>query len=140
MTWDPLQESGLLPDSPGFLTYSVPPGKRVRIDFSVLPGTWYENAVVIYSRETLEPLIERGNYARNLDDYISDNSANGNPLDLLLTAWHKNSPPRANVPWGPSTRNAIATGDNLRIIGWKDNNDPNVPFTANITVRIIDLE
>jgi hypothetical protein len=44
------------------------------------------------------------------------------------------------VPWGPSTRNAIATGDNLRIIGWKDNNDPNVPFTANITVRIIDLE
>jgi|688.fasta_scaffold217054_3 hypothetical protein len=140
MAWDPLKESGLTPSAPGFFTYSVPPRKRVKLDFSVLPGTWWENALVVYSRETLEPLLERGNYARVLDDFISDNSANDNPLELLFTAWHKNSPPKASVAWGSSTRNKVATGDSLTIIGWHDNNDPTHPFAANITVRIIDLD
>jgi hypothetical protein len=139
MAWDPLKDSGLFPNAAGFYEYTVPARKRVLFDFSMLNGTWWENAIVIYSRETLEPIVERGNYARNLEDWISDNSSSDNPLDYLITAWHKNSPPRSREPWHQSNTNKVEQGDNLVITGWSDTNGRS-PFTANIWVRIIILD
>jgi hypothetical protein len=140
MVWNPLKDSGLTPDSSGFYTYTVPATTRVSLDFSVLDGTYWENAVVVYSRQTLEPIIERGNYDRSLDQFISDNSASGSPLDLLFTAWHKNSPPDSDEPWSPSTRMKADAAANVKILGWHDNNDPTDSFASNITVRIIVLD
>ena len=105
-------------DFAGTHTITVLPTQRLILRFSV--NAWWENAILIYSKQTLQLLAERGNYSRSLTDYITDNSANPEPLEILVTAWHKTSPPKASNPWIQSTRFKVTEGDHILIVGFND--------------------
>jgi hypothetical protein len=65
-------------------------------------------------------MTERGNYNRSQEEYVTDNSGSDEPLTILVTAWHKPSPPKASVPWIQSMKFKISEGDNIIIIGFND--------------------
>jgi hypothetical protein len=105
-------------DFGGTHTILVPPTQRILLRFSF--SAWWENAILLYSKQTLQLLAERGNYNRSRDDYITDNSGSDEPLELLVTAWHKKSPPKASASWHQSKRFKLSEGDHILIIGFND--------------------
>ncbi|MEB7455148.1 hypothetical protein [Lysinibacillus sphaericus] len=74
----------------------INPGAKVIYRFSF--DAWFENAVIIYDMEFLDPLAERGNYSRTMDDFEFKNDSNKH-VEHIITGWHKGSPPKASKPW-----------------------------------------
>lgn len=62
---------------------------------------------------------KKRNYARSNPDYVTDNSGNAEPLEILVTEWHKH-PPKASEPWRQSKRLRVTEGDHLVIVGFND--------------------
>jgi hypothetical protein len=105
-------------DFGGSHTITVPPRQRLLLRFS-FSARW-ENAIIVYSKQTLEQLAERGNYNRSLEDFITDNSGSEEPLEILITAWHKTSTPDAKVPWIQSKEFKVSNKGNATTIGFND--------------------
>ncbi len=96
-------------------------GVRAYITFSF--NAQNENAIIIYRAGTLEKLAERGNYRRGSSPFTFRN-ARSRPLNLIISGWHKNTPPNGSEPWHQSpmqSRGLNAAG--LRIAEFEDSGD-----------------
>jgi hypothetical protein len=74
--------------------------RRLRIDV----GGWglYENAVIVYLEDTLFPVVERGNYNRSSEVWISDPILEEGET-YLISGWSKESRPDGGKPWRQNT-------------------------------------
>ena len=97
-TWGPDGTLGL--DEGQVYEFKVPARTRATLRFSV--DAWWENACIIYPshpRES-ENYCERGNYARAQNNWVAP--VRDDDTYYMITGWHKDSPPRASVPWHQS--------------------------------------
>lgn len=100
---------------------TLAPGVRAAITFSFNANN--ENAIIIYRSGNLEKLAERGNYRRGAGPYTIRNNGR-RPITLLISGWHKNTPPNGSEPWHQSPmRSRLINAAGLRVAEFEDGGD-----------------
>lgn len=99
----------------------VPANCRAEFQFSC--ESWYENAIIIYANNPLDPQVysARGNYARTLSDWIAPITPQS--ATYLVTGWHKNGPPQHDMQWEQSPLVIKSRSDTYIEVGFEDGSD-----------------
>jgi hypothetical protein len=106
-------------DSANVIRITVPAKHRAKISFN--SEAYFENAIVVYEGKDLRQVHEAGNYGRSLGEFTFDNPERA--THLLITGWHKNSPPAGDQPWVQSRAKRTAHTGWMTAGGFEDFND-----------------
>ena len=94
--------------------------KEKKANFEFICPAHLENTIDIYSSETLEPTVERGNYSRSCDPY--EQGPYDEDRGYYITGWHKRSevPPDPHIDWTQSTCRVFARTEEVVRVGFED--------------------
>ncbi|MEZ5943232.1 MAG: hypothetical protein R3C18_17705 [Planctomycetaceae bacterium] len=97
------------------LTITVPAGRSVELSF--FESAYYENEANIYDQNGFK-LASRGNYL-NMNNYTWTNSSQQTRF-IIVSGWHKSSPPKGGKPWYQSPIRVFNGGAELGVVGFED--------------------
>lgn|GEM_PF-1506676 len=99
----------------------VPPGCRAEFSFS--SNAAWENAVCIYSQNSVDKLVEKGNsHGRNLNEYATPENNTHQDTLYRVTGWHKEGSDEPRYPWIQSGFRTLINENNARVLtyGFED--------------------
>lgn len=111
---------------------TVPAKHKVHFGFD--SEAYFENAICIYEGKDLRLAHEAGNYGRDLADWEFHNGDHA--THLLVTGWHKASPPDAGRPWQQSRGQRSYHRGWVTVGGFEDFNDDDfddISFVATVS-------
>lgn len=105
-------------DSAHAFRVALPPKGRLHFRFNF--NAHNENAVIIYTADTLEWVTTRGNYHRYDWDFILPGANLGVDEHFLITGWHKDGPPDGGKPWFQSRMKIFFDTSTVASVGFED--------------------
>lgn len=125
-------DNNLAIDKAHIIRITVPAKHRVKLSFN--SEAYFENAICVYEGKDLRKIHEAGNYGRSLGDWTFDNPDNA--THLLITGWHKTTPPAADQRWHQSRAKRTAHSGWMTAGGFEDFNDDDfddIAFVATLS-------